>query len=245
MTSAEKKAIYAALAKPFDEHCIQRTEGRLTGRGYDTSGIGYQFIANRLNEVLGVGGWRAHRVVTVKEVTRSNVRPGEAAALLQSDLYWNRGSNGEIQVDKQVWRDITDSTKTNVVKWQPMTPELAAALKAIRHLGDNHVFLREDGRPANQKVFRVWMKKVQRRAGLTVDGNVYALRHTFASHLAMKGAGAKNIQELLGHTTLTMTMRYIHLTTAHKEKAIGLLSETVQNQDRNGAGMALAVGGAT
>ena len=40
MTSAEKKAIYAALAKPFDEHCIQRTEGRLTGRGYDTTGSG-------------------------------------------------------------------------------------------------------------------------------------------------------------------------------------------------------------
>jgi len=178
-------------------------------------------------------------------VAHAGLRPGEAAALLQSDLCWNRGSNGEIQVDKQVWRDITDSTKTNVVKWQPMTPELAAALKAIRHLGDDHVFLREDGRPANQKVFRVWMKKVQRRAGLTVDGNVYALRHTFASHLAMKGAGAKDIQELLGHTTLTMTMRYIHLTTAHKEKAVGLLSDTVQNQDRNGAGMALAVGGAT
>jgi hypothetical protein len=75
MTSAEKKAIYAALAAPFPEHCIQRTEGRLTGRGYDTSGIGYQHIANRLNEVLGVGGWRAHRTVTVKEITRSNGRP--------------------------------------------------------------------------------------------------------------------------------------------------------------------------
>ncbi len=75
MTAAEKKAIYAALAKPFDEHCIQRTEGRLTGRGYDTTGIGYQHIANRLNEVLGVGGWRAHRTVTVKEIVRSNGRP--------------------------------------------------------------------------------------------------------------------------------------------------------------------------
>jgi site-specific recombinase XerD len=96
------------------------------------------------------------------------------------------------------------------------------------------------GRPANMKVFRVWMKKVQRRAGLKVDGNVYALRHTFASHLAMRGAGAKDIQELLGHTTLTMTMRYIHLTTAHKEKAVGLLSETVQKAAENGAGMALA-----
>ena len=74
MTHDEKKKIYAALAAPFPEHCIQRTEGRTTGRGYDTTGIGYQFIANRLNEVLGVGGWRAHRTVNVKEITRSNGR---------------------------------------------------------------------------------------------------------------------------------------------------------------------------
>lgn len=75
MTQQEKKALYAALAAPFPEHCIQRTEGRVTGRGYDTSGIGYQHIANRLNEVLGVGGWRAHRTVNVKEVVRANGRP--------------------------------------------------------------------------------------------------------------------------------------------------------------------------
>jgi hypothetical protein len=75
MTNEEKKKIYQLLAAPFPDHCIQRTEGRLTGRGYDTTGIGYQHIANRLNEVLGVGGWRAHRTVSVKEVTRSNGRP--------------------------------------------------------------------------------------------------------------------------------------------------------------------------
>ena len=75
MTNEEKKKIYLQLVAPFPEHCIQRTEGRLTGRGYDTSGIGYQHIANRLNEVLGVGGWRAHRTVTVKEIVRSNGRP--------------------------------------------------------------------------------------------------------------------------------------------------------------------------
>ncbi len=74
MTHDEKKKIYAALAAPFPEHCIQRTEGRVTGRGYDTTGIGYQHIANRLNEVLGVGGWRAHRTVMVKEITRANGR---------------------------------------------------------------------------------------------------------------------------------------------------------------------------
>jgi integrase len=46
----------------------------------------------------------------------------------------------------------------------------------------------------------------------------------------MKGAGAKDRQELLGHITLTMTMRYIHLTTAHKEKAVGLLPDAGQKQ---------------
>jgi hypothetical protein len=87
MTNEEKRKIYAALAAPFPEHCIQRTEGRITGRGYDTSGIGYQYIANRLNEVLGVGGWRAHRVITVKEVTRSNGRPAfEAIADITLEL---------------------------------------------------------------------------------------------------------------------------------------------------------------
>jgi len=74
MTNEEKRKIYLQLAAPFPDHCIQRTEGRLTGRGYDTTGIGYQHIANRLNEVLPFG-WRAHRTVTVKEIVRSNGRP--------------------------------------------------------------------------------------------------------------------------------------------------------------------------
>ncbi len=74
MTHEEKKKLYAALAAPFPEQCVQRTEGRVTGRGYDTSGIGYQFVVNRLNEVLGLGGFRAHRTVTVKEITRANGR---------------------------------------------------------------------------------------------------------------------------------------------------------------------------
>ena len=75
MTNEEKRKIYLQLAAPFPEHCIQLTEGRVTGRGYDTTGIGYQHIANRLNEVLGVGGWRAHRTVVVKEIVRANGRP--------------------------------------------------------------------------------------------------------------------------------------------------------------------------
>jgi hypothetical protein len=87
MTHDEKKKIYSALAAPFPEEAIERTDGRTTGKGYSTTGIKYQYVANRLNEVLGVGGWRAHRTVTVKEIVRSNGRPAfEAIADVTLEL---------------------------------------------------------------------------------------------------------------------------------------------------------------
>ena len=87
MNENDKKKLYAALAAPFSESCVQRTEGRLTGRGYDTTGIGYQHIVNRLNEVLGFGAFRAHRTVTVKETKRANGRPAfEAVCDLTLEL---------------------------------------------------------------------------------------------------------------------------------------------------------------
>ena len=55
------------------------------------------------------------------------------------------------------------------------------------------------------------------------DVNFHTLRHTFASHLAMAGVDIKTIQELLGHQTFEMTLRYAHLSPHHKKVAIEIL----------------------
>ncbi len=61
-----------------------------------------------------------------------------------------------------------------------------------------------------------------KRAGLRQIGT-HVLRHTFCSHLAMRGAAPKAIQELAGHSTLAMTMRYMHLAPIALRQAIELL----------------------
>jgi site-specific recombinase XerD len=60
------------------------------------------------------------------------------------------------------------------------------------------------------------------KAGLTNQG-VHVLRHTFCSHLAMKGAPAVAIQAVAGHRELTTTQRYMHLSPEAMDAAIQLL----------------------
>ena len=78
-----------------------------------------------------------------------------------------------------------------------------------------------------ETTLRSWMERAERAAGLPVTGHIHRLRHTFCSHLAMRGAPAKAIQELAGHADLTTTIRYMHLSPASLNQAIRLLEQPV------------------
>ncbi len=81
------------------------------------------------------------------------------------------------------------------------------------------VFPNESGNIYN---FRRAFETVRSKAGLN-DVRVHDLRHTFASHLVMKGIDLTTVQELLGHSDQRITQRYSHLSPMHKAKAVKVL----------------------
>ena len=88
----------------------------------------------------------------------------------------------------------------------PMTIRLATALREHRHLRAARVVCQSDGSPLSADMVKHLMERVARHANFADDG-VHRLRHAFCSHLAMRGAPVRAIQELAGHKDLATTQR--------------------------------------
>ena len=151
---------------------------------------------------------------------RGGLRAGEMLGLEWNDIDWARN---ELVLRRSIWKDVTKSLKGKKTRRVPMTPDLVEVLKEYRHLRSPRVLIQADQTPATLEWLNGCMERIQRKAERAVDGKLHILRHTYASHLVMRGVTLKVVQELLGHESITTTMAYAHLAPSAKTEAVAML----------------------
>lgn len=82
----------------------------------------------------------------------------------------------------------------------------------VEKVKSDHVICRIDGTPI--KCFNKAWWHALKDAGIT-DFHFHDLRHTFCSNLIMSGGGLKDAKEMIGHSDISMTDRYSHLSVGH------------------------------
>jgi integrase len=127
----------------------------------------------------------------------------------------------QLCIERSDWNGEVTTTKGGRLRYLPLTLRLTVALHEHRHLRGPRVLCEADGTPFTRQMVQARVKRASRRANVR-DG-VHILRDAFCSHLAMRGAPARAIQELAGHSELQMTQRYMHLSPAALDAAIQLL----------------------
>lgn len=149
------------------------------------------------------GKWR----LMILTALHTGMRLGELIALRWSDVNFDVG---HIMVTRSDWRGVVGTTKSHRGREIPLSSVLRRELMLTRADPKKLVFSRENEAPLTYQQCRRPLMNACAKAEVP-PLLWHALRHSFASHLVMRGAPLKAVQELLGHSTQAMTERYAHL----------------------------------
>ncbi len=81
----------------------------------------------------------------------------------------------------------------------------------LKHGNNEYVFLNNHGKNMTRQGFFKIIKAIANEKGINKEISPHVLRHSFASHLLKHGADLRTIQELLGHSNVSTTQIYTHI----------------------------------
>ena len=156
--------------------------------------------------------WRTMMFVAM----RTGLRRGELLGLRWIDVDLTAG---RILVRQAYVHGQFVTPKSDKPREVPLGDDVIEELRIHRHDRGPLVFCDHEGKPITAGNMMWPLERARRNANLRPI-HWHVLRHTFASHLVMRGQPLKVVQELLGHSSIETTMIYAHLTPAVKRDAV-------------------------
>ncbi|MGQ9844987.1 MAG: site-specific tyrosine recombinase/integron integrase [Caldisericia bacterium] len=144
----------------------------------------------------------------LKMLYSTGMRVSELVSLRMSELDLDKGEvviKGKGNKERVVFlpEDIIEDIKFYIQK---------------RKKSSNFLFLNRKGKLLTDKGIRLLVEKYAKKVIPYKKITPHTLRHTFATHLLTNGADLRSVQELLGHTKLSTTQIYTHLTKENLKK---------------------------
>jgi site-specific recombinase XerD len=158
------------------------------------------YSAEEVERMLRTVTNEKHRLVLL--VTYGcGLRLSEIQHLTPQDINWDRRViriKGKGSKDRQVMLD------------QSLVPHLKHYLSSQKNL--TYIFEgRTPGSPYPKRTIEKIYDNACKAAGIARKGGIHSLRHTFATHLLEQGTGLRQIQEVLGHSSIKTTEIYTHV----------------------------------
>ena len=173
---------------------------------------------------------------------QTGLRAGEIIGLEWKDVDWK---NKTILIERtcrykyklKEWR-IGEPKSRNGKRIIPLTEEameilneqkrIDHSLKMIELKWKDTIFLRPDGKPANNTELDIELYTVCKKNGLSKI-SMHILRHTFATRCAEAGMIPKTLQMILGHSNIATTMNiYVHATEDQKKKEMDMVESALK-----------------
>lgn len=197
----------------------------------------HAYLRSVFNELGRIGHWLKDnpigklRQFKIVERELSYLSLGQVTELLAS---LDRSRNPHVMLISKVclatgarWSEVEDlqisqvrremiqyaRTKSGKVRAVPISSALEKQIRL-------HYDANQNSERVFGSAFTAFREGIQRTSITLPDGQLtHALRHTFASHFMMNGGNILTLQRILGHASLTMTMRYAHLAPEHLQEA--------------------------
>lgn len=147
---------------------------------------------------------------------QTGIRVGELVQLMLSDIDLQEGvlkiSSGKGKKQREI--DLEKKAILAVKNY----------LTTRQQTNDNHLFISYLGGGMSDRAVKKLVEKYKNQAGITKQISCHSLRHTFASYKAEHGVSAFQLQQWLGHASVTTSQIYVHMT--RNQNSHKLMQET-------------------
>lgn len=162
-------------------------------------------------DMTTVKGCRDNAIVEVLYST--GLRVSELVSLRIDNLFFGEGYIRVVgKGDKQRLVPIGSAARDKI--------QLYMELRRPKRSSEATLFLNNRGEPLTRVMVFNIIKQAARLAGIDKNISPHTLRHSYATHLLEGGANIRQVQELLGHESITTTEVYTHLDRGHLRRVV-------------------------